>query len=64
MLDREKVYEVKHRYLGTFIGRATEPAYGWCGFVIVEVSQKLAEEEYEPGDYIELTADFYKARPL
>ena len=64
MLVLERVYHVTHSCFGTFIGRVVEPAPGWCGFVILESNEKLSNLGYLVGHYIELTADFYKARAL
>jgi predicted DNA-binding helix-hairpin-helix protein len=64
VLDVGKVYRVTHKCFGTFTARAVEPSPGWCGFCILEASEQLTREGFAVGEYIELTADFYKARPL
>lgn len=64
LLDVYKVYRVTHKCFGTFTARAIEPAPGWCGFAILEATEQLTKAGFAVGDYIELTADFYKARAL
>lgn len=64
MLALGKLYQVTHKSFGTFIARAIEPGDGWCGFQIVDGNAELLREGFPSGAYIELTADFYKARAL
>ena len=64
VLDVGKVYRVTHQYLGTFTARAIEPGGGWCGFCILEANDALSREGFNVGEYVELTANSYKARAL
>lgn len=59
-----KLYDITHKCFGRFIARAVEPEVGWCGFCIIETNHELSRLGYSNGEYIELTAQFYRAVPL
>lgn len=64
VLSVGKVYTVRHLCFGTFTARAVDPGEGWCGFCIVDANEQLTDAGFAVGDYIEISADFYKAREL
>lgn len=59
-----KLYDVTHKCFGRFIARAVEPSVGWCGFCVIEGNAELSRLGFSTGEYIELTAQFYRATPL
>lgn len=59
-----KLYTVTHKCFGTFLARAVEPSVGWCGFCVIEGNPELSRLGFSNGEYIELTAEFYRAVPL
>jgi hypothetical protein len=64
ILSVGKVYVVDHFHYGLFVARAEEPHEGWCGWVIVHGNPKLHLEEFDEGDYVEMTSAFYRAHAI